>query len=203
MGRVGAECRMLRCAVFFFGVAAVQRIYPCELTPEEYVATEAHCQVRPDEICPICGECDCLQCHGTYERGITQKTGIVGSMSVARFLCVKTGRTVSYLPSFALSYRLVQASTFEAFLEGRLDRRDVQRWAELLRQYSRRMRVFGSELLRVVGGGFGRAPPAPSALWPYLKEACGSLAAATRRLVTQFNITLFGRYQCHQPATAT
>ena len=147
----------------FFDVAAVQRIYLCDLTPEEYVATEAHRQIRPDEICPICGGCDCLQAHGTYERGITQKTGIVGSMCVARFLCVETGRTVSYLPSFALSYRLVQASTFEAFLEGRLERQDVQRWAELLRQYSRRMRVFGAELLRVVGGGFGRAPPAPSA----------------------------------------
>ena len=187
----------------FFDVGAVQRIYLCNLTPEEYVATEAHRQVRPEEICPICGECDCLQSHGTYDRGITQKTGLVDSMCVARFLCVETGRTVSYLPSFALSYRLVQAATFEAFLEGRLDRRDVQRWAELLRQYSRRMRVFGAELLRVVGGGFGRAPPVPSALWPYLKEACGSVAAATRRLVTQFNITLFARYQCHQPATAT
>jgi hypothetical protein len=194
---------MLRCPVFFFDVAAMQCIYHCDLTPEEYVATKAHLQVRPDEICPICGECDCLECHGTYERGITNGQGKIDSMSVARFLCVKTGRTVSYLPSFALSYRVVQASTFEAYLEGRFDRRDVQRWAELLRQYSRRMRVFGAELLRVVGGGFGRAPPAPSALWPYLKEACGSLAAATRRLVTQFKITLFARYQCHQPATAT
>ncbi|MBI4621964.1 MAG: hypothetical protein HY736_01940 [Verrucomicrobia bacterium] len=110
---------------------------------------------------------------------------------------------MSYLPSFALSYRLVQAATFEAFLEGRFDSRDVQNWAGLLRQYERRMQAFGAELLRVVGGGFGRGPPRLSALWPYLKEACGSLAAATRRLVTQFNITLFARYQCHQPATAT
>jgi hypothetical protein len=199
LGRPAGYCVNL---YSFFDVGAVQRIYLCNLTPEEYVATEAHCQVRPEEICPLCGGCDCLQGHGNYGRGITQKTGLVDSMRVARFLCVATGRTVSYLPSFAFSYRLVQVSTFEAFLEGRLDRRDVQRWAEVLRQYLRRMRGFGAELLRVVGGGFGRAPPAPAPLWPYLKEACGSVAAATRRLVTQFNITLFARYQCHQPATA-
>jgi Domain of unknown function (DUF6431) len=180
----------------------MQRIYDSDLTPEEYVATKAHRQVRPDKICPICGECDCLQCHGKYDRGITYATGKITAMSVARYLCVKFQRTVSYLPSFALSYRLVQAATLEAFLEGRGDRRDVQRWDGVLRQYRRQMQAFGSELLRVVGGGFGRAPPASPAPWRYLKEACGSLAAATRRLVTQYKITLFGRYQCHQAVAA-
>jgi Domain of unknown function (DUF6431) len=180
----------------------MQRIYYSDLTPEKYVAAKAHLQVRPDKICPICGECECLQCHGKYDRGITDATGTVTAMSVARYLCVKFKRTVSYLPCFALSYRLVQAATFEAFLEGRCDRPDVQRWDGLLRQYRRRMQACGSELLRVVGGGFGRAPPASQAPWRYLKEACGSLAAATRRLVTQYRITLFRRYQCHQPIAA-
>lgn len=197
LNAVGCGLRVLFC-----DIAAMQRIYLSNLTPEKYVATQAHRQVRPEKICPLCGKCDCLEGHGTYERGITYATGQIASMFVARFLCVKFYLTVSYLPSFALSYRLVQAATFEAFLDGGCDQRAVQRWDGVLRQYRRRMQAFGSELLRVVGGGFGRGPPASPALWPYLKEACGSLAAATHRLVTQYKISLFGRYQCHQPCAA-
>lgn len=47
-------------------------------------------------------------------------------MLIARFLCVGCGRTISYLPDFALSYRLVQARTFAAFLDGEHARREVQ-----------------------------------------------------------------------------
>lgn len=182
----------------------MQRIYRCSLTPEEYSLSSAHLAVVPEGSCPRCGEVGPLHRHGSYERGITTAMGKVIEIPIARFLCLGCGRTISYLPDFALSYRLIQAATFEAFLEGRWDRRDVQSWAELLRQYRRRMWMHGAELLRIVGGGFGRcrAPPATAALWPFLKEACGSLAAATRQLVTQFKITVFTRYQCHQPAAA-
>jgi hypothetical protein len=96
----------------------------------------------------------------------------------------------------------VRAATFEAFLEGDLRQKDVQKWEGLLRGYERRMHVFHPELLRVVGRGFGRAPPVGKAFWPWLKEACGSIAAATRRLVEHFKITVFRSYQCHQPSGA-
>jgi hypothetical protein len=119
---------------------------------------------------------------------------------IARFLCVGCALTISYLPDFALSYRLVQAGSFEAFLDGQRGRRDVQTWETVLQSYQRRMLANAALVVRVVGCGFGRAPPTPTqGLWPWLKEACGSIESATRRLVTDFRITLFNRYRCHQP----
>lgn len=119
---------------------------------------------------------------------------------VARFFCQGCRRTVSYLPSFALSYRLVGTATVEAFLEGGPAGRDVQAYEALLRNYRRRMHTFAVEVIRVVGFGLGLAPPGPEGLWRWLKEACGGLAAATRQLVTHFRVTILRRYQCHQPA---
>lgn len=178
----------------------MQRIHPCELTPEQYIATEAHRQVRPEAVCPCCGKPRSLHRHGCYPRGITGALGQVLCILIARFLCLGCRRTVSYLPSFALSYRLVQAATFEAFLEGTVGRRDVQTWQTLLQQYQRRMAGYATDVFRIVGCGLGRAPPATQRVWPWLKAACGSLDAATRQLVTVFQITPFKRYQCHQPA---
>jgi transposase-like protein len=180
---------------------SMQRIYPCELTPEQYVASERHRQVVPETVCPRCGRNEGLRRHGSYERGITNGVGRAMVLRVARFRCVACRRTVSYLPDFALSYRLVQAATLEAFLEGKLERRDVTRQQTLLEDYRRRLTRYAAVLWRTVGCGLGRAPPALAAgVWPWLKEACGSLTTAARRLVAQFRITLFARYQCHQPA---
>jgi len=179
----------------------MQRIYACELSPEQYIESETHRQVRAETMCPRCGRSGRLHRHGVYERGITGGVGQVLRVLVARFLCLGCGRTVSYLPGFALSYRLVAVTTVEASLDGRHDRRDVQRWSDLLRDYRRRMASFTPRLFRVVGCGLGRAPPgAGGPLWPWLKEACGSLGSAARRLVAEFRISVFGRYQCHQPA---
>jgi transposase-like protein len=178
----------------------MQRIYPCSLSPEEYLERGAYRKVIPERACPRCGSEGRLHHHGSYERRTTANSGLVIRIMVARFLCIECGGTVSYLPEFALSYRLVQTSTFEAFLDSKLDRRDVQRWFDLLRQYSRKMLDNGIELLRFLGDKYGRGPPGPKTLWLLLKREFGSLAAATSRLVIQFRITVFGRYQCHQPA---
>jgi transposase-like protein len=178
----------------------MQRIHPCELTAEQYIATEAHRQVRAGTVCPRCGKSGPLHRHGVYKRGITGALGQVLCILIARFLCLACRGTVSYLPSFALSYRLVQAATFEAFLEGKFGRRDVQTWQTLLQQYGRRMARYAVDVFRIVGCGLGRAPPAAAGVWPWLKTACGSLSSATRQLVTVFQITPFKRYHCHQPA---
>lgn len=178
----------------------MQRIYFTALTPEGYIASEAHRQVIADPICPQCGK-GRLHRHGTYGRGITGLVGQLLSLLVARFICGVCGHTVSYLPSFALSYRLVQVATFEAFLDGMIDRVDVQRWQSVLADYRRRMMRFAVVLVRTVGCGFGRAPPAEGgAVWSWLKGACGGIESATRLLVATFKLTLFRRYQCHQPA---
>lgn len=178
----------------------MQRIYFTALTPEQYIASEAHLQVIGDIICPRCGK-GRLHRHGTYDRGITGMLGQLLSLLVARFICCGCDHTVSYLPSFALSYRLVQVATFEAFLDGKMDRVDVQRWQSVLEDYRRRMTRFAEIVVRTVGCGFGRAPPAAGgAVWSWLKGACGGIESATRLLVATFKITLFRRYQCHQPA---
>ncbi len=76
----------------------------------------------------------------------------------------------------------------------------MQKRTELLQSYRRRMLAFAGEVIRVVGSGLGLSPPPPPGLWPWLKEACGGLAAVARQLVTLFRITTFKRYQCHQPS---
>lgn len=137
----------------------MQRIYFTALTPEQYIASEAHRQVIAELICPRCGK-GRLHRHGKYGRGITGMVGQLLGLFVARFLCVVCDGTVSYLPSFALSYRLVQTATFEAFLDGIIGRGDVQRWQSVLADYRRRMARFAEIVVRTVGCGFGRAPPA-------------------------------------------
>jgi transposase-like protein len=178
----------------------MQRILPWTQTPEVYWASDAHRQVRPEEGCPNCGGPGPLHRHGAYKRGVTGEVGLLLSIWVARFLCALCGRTVSYLPEFALSYRLVRAATFEAYLNGQYERPEVQRRQSLAANYQRRMQAFAPELIRTVGCGLGRAPPSDGRLWPWLKEACGGIGPATRRLVAEFKITLFKRYQCHQPS---
>lgn len=184
------------------GLGGMQRISPCELTVEEYVLREAHRQVIADTVCPRCQRGRRLLRHGSYGRWTTSELGVAVWILIARFLCAACRRTVSYLPSFALSYRVVRAGTFEAYLNGDLRDVGVRRWESLLKSYERRMHAFHAELLRVVGRGFGRAPPSGTAFWPWLKEACGNMAVATRRLVEHFKITVFRSYQCHQPSGA-
>jgi hypothetical protein len=176
----------------------MQRIYSISLSPEQYNTQESHRQIVPETTCPACSRCDSLHRHGTYWRWVTCSLGQAISITVARFLCLACRCTVSYLPSFALSYRLVNAQTVDAFLQGELQREDVQRNQELLQTYKRRMLAFAPVLIATVGAGLGMAPPERSPVWGWIKKACGSLTAATRQLVIGFRITLFDRYQCHQ-----
>jgi len=91
-----------------------------------------HRQVIAERRCPRCERSGRLHRHGVYGRGVTGTAGQIMVILVARFLCLVCGRTVSYLPSFALSYRLVGAATLEAFLDGARERRDIARWESLL-----------------------------------------------------------------------
>jgi transposase-like protein len=178
----------------------MQRIYPCELTPEAYVASEGHLRVFAERMCPRCKRPGRLHRHGIYRRGITGAIGQIVTILVARFLCLRCRRTVSYLPNFALSYRLVAVGTFEAYLDGIRSRRDVRRWEPILREYERRMNAYRAALWRAIGCGLGSAPPVLMCPWPWLKEACGGLGSAACRLVNDFRTSLFRRYECHQPA---
>lgn len=179
----------------------MQRIFPSPWTPKEYFESEAHRQIVPDSICPCCKRLTPLHRHARYLRWVVTVLGELWHLWIARFLCPLCGSTISYLPDFALTYRLLGPDSFAAFLEGHHDRPDVLRFWALLASYRRRFEAFGGELVRTVGTGFGLAPPfSIQGLWPWLKTAGDSLATITRQLVSTFKIGLLRRYQCHQPA---
>lgn len=177
----------------------MQRIVVTPLAPEDYVALGGHRLVVPDSVCPNCQQPSRLHRHGCYSRWAVSVLGALLRLWIARFLCRLCRHTISYLPDFALSYRLVGPETFEAFLDGDDRRADVRTYFALLTSYRRRFESFGEELVRSVGAGLGLAPP-PKGLWPWLKKAGDGLRPITRQLVTVFRIGLFRRYQCHQPA---
>lgn len=108
--------------------------------------------------------------------------------------------TVSCLPRFAQPYRVVCNVTIEAFFEGKTARSDVRGWGELLGRYRRAYQQWFRTLRMECGALFGRSPPEekPLVFWGRMMGACGGLAAATGKLVSQLRITLFGRYRCHQ-----
>lgn len=178
----------------------MQRIYSSPWTPEEYIATEADRQVVPEPICPSCLKPVHLHRHGHYKRWLINLLAKAMLLWIARFLCPLCRTTISYLPDFAFSYRPLQPRTFEAYLEGQTDRPDVRSYSERLRHYKLRAEDFAAQLIRRVGSAFGRPPPQPPrGLWPWLKKAGDGLHTVTRGLVTDFQITFFKRYRCHQP----
>ena len=179
----------------------MQRIFPSPWTPEEYVAKQAYLQIIPDSICPSCQCPTSLHRHGCYARWVVSVLGALWRLRISRFFCPLCGRTISYLPDFALTYRLLGPDSFAAFLDLQTQRPDVCRFWTLLGSYRRRFQAFGGELIRTVGAGLGLAPPlAIEGLWPWIKTAGDSLATVTRQLVATFRVGLFRRYQCHQPA---
>lgn len=180
----------------------MQVIYHTALSVEQYIEQRAQAWVKPELVCRACGKTTVQHSHGTYERAVVGSLGEVLLIRVARYLCMGCTKTTSYLPNFALSYRLLRLKAFEAYLDGLMGGLDVQRWLDLLNTYRRRMTAHIPELLRTLGCGLGRAPPdqrcSVQELLKWLREACGSLETATGRLVSQFKTSLFKRYQCHQ-----
>lgn len=179
----------------------MQRIYSCHWTPEEYEATDAYRQVIPESTCANCLRAVKLHRHGRYQRWVI--TGLAKALLlwIARFFCPLCRHTISYLPDFAFTYRPLQPETFEAFLAGQTDRPDVRTYFALLRSYQRRAEDFSVHLIRTVGSAFGRPPPRPpQGLWSWIKKAGDGLGPLTRQWVTDFQITLFHRYRCHQSA---
>lgn len=179
----------------------MQRIYCSPWTAEEYVTREADRQIVPDSNCPICGEAVHLHRHHRYLRWVITLVGKWLQIWIARFLCPQCRGTISYLPDFAFTYRPLGPESFEAFLGGQEDRPNVMRFRDRLRCYRSELLEFAPELIRTVGAGLGLPPPgSPRGVWPWLKKAGDGLRSVTRRLVTDFRISLFKRYHCHQPA---
>jgi len=179
----------------------MQRIYPSPWTVEEYIAAQAHEQIIPESTCPRCGQATTLHRHARYERWVLTQLAKFVLIWIARFLCPLCNKTISYLPDFVATYRVLQWDTFQAFLEGQRDRPDVYRFLDRLQACRRQAQRFCAELFRTVGAGLGRPPPRTArGLWGWLKKAGDGLRPVTRKLVTNFKISLFKRYHCHQPA---
>ena len=108
---------------------------------------------------------------------------------------------MSLLPSFALSYRLLNNALVEGFFLGKELVEAERRWEGLLKSYRRRAQQFSQRLIAIIGVGFGLAPPRASEvgeLIDWLTRLCGGLGPATEQLVNRWAVTLFGLYRCHQ-----
>ena len=180
----------------------MQVIHATPYSAEHYSQIQGQRQVRPRECCPCCGKAATQYRHGSYSRWVVSRSGELLVIEVARFLCTVCAATTSYLPSFALTYRLLGPSTLEAYLKGENGGLDVQRYWELLRRYARRLARFGPRLIGLVGMGLGPAPPVASAasataVLGWLRKACGDLQIATGRLVESFRLGVLRSYRCH------
>lgn len=179
----------------------MQRIYRSPWSPEEYEKQEADKQIIPESICAHCQRAVTLHRHGRYQRWVVTLLGLLLHLWIARFLCPRCRRTISYLPDFALTYRVLGPETFEGYLDQSVDRPDVRTFRDLCASYQRQLDRFAPELIRTVGSALGLPPPRqPDGLWPWLRKAGKGLRPLTRRLVTDFKIGLLKRYCCHQPA---
>lgn len=78
---------------------------------------------------------------------------------------------MSYLPDFALTYRVLGPETFQRFLQRELDRPDVRTFLDLCASDERRWHRLAPELIRTLEAGLGLAPPrSHQGLWPWLKK---------------------------------
>jgi hypothetical protein len=170
-------------------------------TPEEYVAAQKHLSMARPHRCPHCLVVRLLVALGYYVRGLSGTDSRYLRVSVRRFRCRACGRTVSLLPDFAQPYRLVRNEVIERYFSSEMERILAQRNTFLLRCYWQRFGTWLPELRRAVGAGLGRSPPASQQQrwWRFLMDATGDLARATRRLTGIKQVTIFGRYRCHQP----
>jgi hypothetical protein len=181
--------------------SGMQLLRAFEIDPEGYVREDVHLKVRPPTFCPHCSSAGTLWSLGYYQRSISRFTAGLLRLSIRRFRCRACGKTVSILPSFAQPYRFVQNLTIERFVRGGPWTNDVIRSLPLLQIYWRRFVAWLPDLATSLGETLPRPPPNVDAKewWMRLLVLHGGLNSTTGILVSSYRITLFGRYQCHQP----
>jgi len=178
----------------------MQKIYPCSLSPEEYNKIEHHSQVQCDTVCPHCKKALGLRALGYYLRWITTLLGALLRIRVRRFRCRNCSGNVSYLPSFALTYRIVHPQIVQDFIDGVQPTRAMQHWWTLLQAYRRSWQKWAQTLRQELGCAFGRPAEKETAsdFWQRLRRKGGSVMEITMGLIKGWKVTLFRRYSCHQ-----
>jgi hypothetical protein len=178
----------------------MQIIRAATVSADHYVSTSFHRSVEPPVQCPHCGVGNALLAHGYYSRNVTSPKSGVLRISVRRFRCCECGKTVSVLPSFVQPYRLVLNVTINEFFGGTLSANALS-WLPLLKQYWNRFANWLPKIDRIIRSAVSRSPPQPDAAgwWQVMTAIFGDLEKITAELVSQFGVTLFGRYRCHSP----
>jgi len=180
----------------------MQMISPSLVDVVDYVADQAHRRVKRPSHCPQCKQDGTLRAIGFYSRSVTEsRSGKIVAFKVRRFLCEHCHKTLSLLPSFAQPYRLICSVSIERYFNGTTAGIDTLQWHGLLRRYLRRFNSWISDLVLIVGESLGLSDSDQfkDGSWSSLIKAYGQLDRATRNLVSDFQITVFGRYRCHRP----
>ena len=160
----------------------MQLIVELPVDAEEYVSRAYQREIVAPAACPHCQANAALQALGYYLRNITGKQSAVLRLSIRRFRCRTCGKTVSVLPAFAQPYRLIHNRV-------------------LLRRYWRKFSWWVSQAGAVPHRQLSRDPPprCAAAWWKLIVAVFGNMVVATQALVTDSQVTLFGRYRCHRP----
>jgi hypothetical protein len=170
----------------------------------DYADAGFHRKIERPAKCPHCGQEDALLALGYYSRNVTGMVRGVMRIFVRRFRCRLCGKTVSILPSFAQPYRLVLNGAISEFFDGALGANSLS-WLPLLKQYWNRFANWLPEIEPFLKAMAARSPPHPNAegWWAVLVAVLGNLEKITTALVSQYGVTLFGRYRCHSPVEPT
>ena len=179
----------------------VQLIVELAIDAEEYASRSFQRSIVAPAACPHCRVRASLETLGYYHRNVTGKKSTILRLSIRRFRCKMCGKTVSLLPAFAQPYRLLHNRTIHRFFCGDKEEEDVKPWLALLRRYWKRFSWWVTRDGAVPRSRFDHSPQprSPAAWWAAVVALFGSLIVATKSLVTDFQVTLFGRYRCHRP----
>ena len=184
-------------------VPVMQIIVEFSGDPEDYVRQDAQLRVTRPQSCPNCGKIVGLRALGYYSRWVSSSNrSKTTSIMVRRFRCPSCHRTASMLPDFAQPYRLVATEIVDAFLGGQRSADAVNVWFSLLHGYQRRFESRLPETRQILYSAYGLTtlPPAAVELWGKIRRYFGGARKLTSRLAGEVGLTIFGVYQCHQPA---
>ena len=179
----------------------MQLLVPYQGTPDTYVQLGAETRMMPPSPCPNCGCNRKLRLLGYYERFVSTTVGGLARMRVRRFRCRDCRRTVSLLPDFCLSYRLVRGESVARFLRGDgIDAPDLP-WLDLLLRCQKKFVAWIPELGGLIQSTFGipwNGLP-PQRVWTGIETHFGGWTEARLRILTECGVTMLGIYCCHAP----
>lgn len=165
--------------------------------PEKYAADAMHTRIRPPLKCPSCSRETSMRAHCYYRRNTTDSAGHAVSIMVRRFRCRYCQATISCLPAFVHPYRYVNCATIQRAFDGCVAALDVERNAGLLRRYWARFSLWCKNLGITLASLASYFPIKATAVWGALRQGSASLSVCTMRLVSDHQVTCFGRYRCH------